>query len=191
MITRRAASLALLLVLAAAGPGASQPRVEPGRVDACYGTSASYWVDALMDAIEDRAAFICACRTRPGPARVSVGVQILAPGRVGDGAATSASETNADEAACVTHRVHAVAHAWLASTAPRIQPAPGARASRTAPVYDHATIVCPAPGGPDTQSALSRDYERTHPHGLRRAATLPAPECRTPVSATLEVPFAW
>lgn len=183
--------LSITLVLAVAAPGASQPHVRPARPDACSGADEAYWVGALMDAIEDRAPFICACRARPGPGRVSVGVDVRAPGRVGDSTPVAASGTTGDEAQCVAHRVHSVAHAWLASTSPRLQPPPGTPARPTPRTFTHETIACPAPGGHDVQSTFSRVFMEHHPRGLRAGDEVPPLACRGPVQTVLEMPFSW
>ncbi|MFO0680819.1 MAG: hypothetical protein U0234_02155 [Sandaracinus sp.] len=178
--------------LAAAGVRSQDAPSTP--TDTCGGVTDRYWVDPLLDAIADRAELACACRERPGPARIALTVSVTPPGIVHDVSPTSSSETSADEASCVAHRVHGVAHAWLASMATRLAPLPAPTApsaTATPRTYDAAALVCPSPPHVRARSTLSRAYERAHPEGLRRGAAVPPPACRRPLAAELHVAFAW
>lgn len=182
-------ALALASVALAATSAASQPRVLPGSPDGCAGASDAYWIEPLLDALEDRAALACACRTRSGPARAAVSIAIDPPGVVRDVAVTTSTETTSDEASCLAHRVRSVTHAWLASMLPRLEGGTLPRRARAS--VDALPYACSSPADVHARSTLSLEYERLHPDGLRRGASLPPADCRRPLAADLHVTFVW
>jgi hypothetical protein len=165
------------------------PVVRPGTVDPCLGFTDAYWIDSLHDALVDRAPFICGCRNVPGAGRITMSLEVRPPGVLAS-CEPSDFDLAQDAASCVSHRVHTVAHAWLASTVSHLRPPSGAVAG-TISTYDFLAIACPAGGGTDVQSAFSRAFIDHHPNGLRTGVAIPPTACRHPLAASLRVPFAW
>lgn len=184
-------ALAALALLSLVSSASSQhvPHVRTGEVDACGGDVDSYWYTSLRDALTDRAPFICGCNTAVVAARITMAIEIRPRAVIASCETTESLDVTHDVSSCVAHRVHAVAHAWLAWTSPYLGAPSGTRESTR--VHDFASIECPAPGGTDVRSAFSRAFLESHPRGLRADVALPPAACRQPLVASLRFPFTW
>lgn len=180
-------SAALTLACGASPP---VPRVRAAQVDACMGASVRPIVLGVSSALEDRAAFVCACveaGTPAGSAGPTLTLDVSA--RSIEPVVRSASGPPS-VVECITERTIVVARAWLATFS-----ADGARWDLGAgprQTWDFVGIDCDSVDRrEDVFDGLSSEWLTTHPGGVSESSELPDATC--PLDSVVEMNWvvAW